>query len=477
LDISADLTDFPQSDAGGVAQMRVMDATAGVAVPQDASPTLESQLDALPVTPLHWAIVVVCALGLMFDVIEAALSNALSAVFSAPPHRVPQLQLSLLLGSVFAGGAIGAPLLGLLADRYGRRLALGAALLVLAATSLLAAASTDIVWLTFFRTLSGLALGAYPVLMVAYLSDVLPPARRGRMILLCGAIGFLGAPAVVFLMRALTPLAPLGFEGWRWALVIGAVGSVAVGVAFRWLPESPRWLVTAGRRTEAEAVFRRFARSAGRAAPQVHIGERLAEKRDSFWSAAGRRHRARAALLTAMYFLSPWATVGFPLLSGAVLVEKGFRVADSLLYLGVTMFGPTLGVLAGAFVIDRVERRTALVLTAGTMALLGLAFAASNDPVTLMVLGLAFTLIGAAYVAVITVYDAELFPTAMRASVSSSTWAANRIASALAPLALLPLLKSHGALVMFGVIAAALAVSIVLLLAFGPRGLARRPVE
>jgi putative MFS transporter len=443
-----------------------------------APDTVAARLDALPVTPLHWAIVLVCALGLMFDVIEAALSNALSAVFSAPPHRVPQLQLSLLLASVFAGGAIGAPLLGLLADRHGRRLALGLALVALAVTSLLAAASTDILWLTIFRTLSGLALGAYPVLMVAYLSDVLPPARRGRMILLCGAIGFLGAPAVVFLVRFLTPLAPLGFEGWRWVLAIGAAGSLAVGIAFRWLPESPRWLATAGRHAQAEAVLARLARSAGRAvAPLMRAPERPTDQRDSFWSAAGRRHRARAALLAAMYFLSPWATVGFPLLSGAVLIEKGFRVADSLLYLGVTMFGPTLGVLAGAFVIDRIERRTALVLTAGAMAVIGLAFAATNDPVALMVFGLAFTLIGAVYVAAITVYDAELFPTAMRASVSSTTWAANRIASALAPLALLPLLKSAGAMAMFGVIAAALAGSIVLVLAFGPRGLARRPVE
>ena len=169
-------------------------ATADCASPPGAPDTIATRLDALPVTRLHWAILVVCALGLLFDVVEAALSNALSAVFSAPPHRVPQLQLSLLLGSVFAGGAIGAPLLGLFADRYGRRLALGSALLLLTATSLLAAASTDILGLTICRALSGLALGAYPPLMVAYLADVLPPARRGRMLLICGAIGFLGAP-------------------------------------------------------------------------------------------------------------------------------------------------------------------------------------------------------------------------------------------------------------------------------------------
>jgi hypothetical protein len=166
-------------------------------------------------------------------VVEAGLSNALSAVFSAPPHRVAPFQLSLLLASVFAGGAIGAPLMGLFADRYGRRLALGTALLVVAATSLLAATSTDVAWLTVCRALSGFALGAYPPLLVAYLADVLPPARRGRMTLICGAIGFLGAPAVVFLMRWLTPLAPLGFEGWRWTLVIGAIGAAAEHLRLR----------------------------------------------------------------------------------------------------------------------------------------------------------------------------------------------------------------------------------------------------
>ena len=153
---------------------------------------IAARLDALPVTRLHWAILVVCALGLFFDVVEAGLSNALSAVFSAPPHRVAARELSFLLASVFAGGAVGAPLLGWFADRHGRRLALGIALLVLTVTSLLAAASSDMFWLTVCRALSGFALGAYPPLIVAYLSDVSPPAQRGRMILICGAIGFLG---------------------------------------------------------------------------------------------------------------------------------------------------------------------------------------------------------------------------------------------------------------------------------------------
>jgi putative MFS transporter len=449
-------------------------------LPPGASPTLDvaARLDRLPVTPLHWAILIVCAVGLLFDVVEAGLSNALSAVFSAPPQRVTPSQLSLLLASVFIGGAIGAPLLGLLADRSGRRLALGLALLVLTVTSLLAATSSDIDTLTFYRVLSGIALGSYPALMAAYLADVLPPKRRGRLILIGAAIGFLGAPAVIFLIRWLTPLQPLGFEGWRWALVIGAIGSAATGLLFLCVPESPRWLAAMGRSAEANTACRRFERSAGLPAPEITATVEAKPERDStlqardeadrFWSSSARPIRWRALLFGTLDFLSPWATIGFPLLSGAVLVEKGFRVSDSLLYVGVAMFGPSIGVLLGALLIDRIDRRIALALCGGSMALLGLTFAASATALPLMTSGVAFQLIGAIYIVVLNVYASETFPTRLRASIVSTTWAVNRVAAALVPLALLPVLKSAGALAMFSIVAAALVASIALLLAFGP---------
>ena len=132
-----------------------------------------ARMDALPLAPLHWAILLLSAFGLLFDVAEAGLSNALSAIFSAPPYHVAPAQLSLLLASVFIGGAAGAPLLGWLADRRGRRLAIAISLLVLTITSLLAATSTSVEWLTFYRVLSGIAMGSYPVLMAAYLTCLL----------------------------------------------------------------------------------------------------------------------------------------------------------------------------------------------------------------------------------------------------------------------------------------------------------------
>jgi putative MFS transporter len=177
------------------------------------------------------------------------------------------------------------------------------------------------------------------------------------------------------------------------------------------------------------------------------------------------------------YGLGPWATIGFPLLSTAVMVQKGFRVGDSLLFAGLSMLGPTLGISGAAFFVDRIERRLALILCAGAMMALGLAFAVGQALTPLILLGVGFNLASAVYSAVLSLYGAELFPTQLRALAASAGWGAGRVVSALVPIALLPLLATQGPLAMFAVITAALLASALLILFGGPPGLAKRPVE
>ena len=152
-------------------------------------------------------------------------------------------------------------------------------------------------------------------------------------------------------------------------------------------------------------------------------------------------------------------------------------MSDSLLYLGIAMAGPTLGTLAASSVADRVERRTALVLCALLMAVFGMTFAIGTEPWVLVASGLAFNLTGSIYITALGIYSAELFPTHLRATASSSAWAVNRVASALVPLALLPLLRGSGVIAMFLVLTAALFASVAILMSFGPRGLAGRAVK
>ena len=437
-----------------------------------------ARMDRLPVTALHAAAIVLCALGFMFDLLEIALGSVLSAVFSTPPHVVPAQQLSLLLSSVYIGAIVGAPLLGWVADRHGRRNTLMGILLWLALMSLGAALSDDVSTLTVCRGLAGLALGAYPPIMMAYLTDMLPPSRRGMLSFVTFAIASLGPVLGIFMIRWLTPLQPLGLEAWRWGFLVGGAGAALFGLLFRSLPESPRWLQAKGRHAEAEQACQAFERSRvvlatapGKTAPtreDEHVAAELSQ------STPGKK---RWAMVGTLFLLSPWSTVAFPLLTGAILSQKGFKISDTLLYVGLSSFGPLVGALLASTVVDRIERRVALVGCAAAMLASGIWFINSDAALWLIVSSVLFSFFGFLYISTINLYGAELFPTSTRASAISGAWALNRLGAAAAPLVLIPLLRNGGGpSAMFAVIAATL-VGTIVLLAMAPRGQQRRSVR
>lgn len=432
---------------------------------------IAARLDQMPITLLHLAATALCAAGFMFDLMEIAFGSVLSAVFSSPPHAVSSGQLSMLLSSVYVGAIIGAPAAGWWADRHGRRNTLMALMLWLSAMSIAAAWSNDVTALACFRGLAGLALGAYPPLMIAYLTDVLPPRRRGMLIFVMVAFASLGPVAGVFLVRGLAAVQPLGLEAWRWGFLLGSVGTASCGLLFRVLPESPRWLVAKGRQAEADAACRAFERAPvfGRPAraPVVRAtpvaNARVAE------SGHGLSVARRRLLLGSLFLLSPWSTVAFPLLTGALLTQRGYKLSDALLYVGLSNFGPLAGSLLSAAAIDRIDRRVALAGCAVIMLVSGAAFIQAAEPMGLIIASVAFNLAGFLFVSTINLYGAELFPTEARAASIAGAWALNRLGAAIAPLLLLPLLRTQGPMAMFTVIAGTLAATFVLLW-FGPAG-------
>ncbi|KQU96355.1 hypothetical protein ASC89_07470 [Devosia sp. Root413D1] len=452
-----------------------MDLTNDTA-PRASAASIVERMDRLPLTWMHLGIVAIGAFGFTFDLMEVSLGNVLSAVFSAPPYAVEAVQLSWLLAAMYVGAIPGALIAGWLADRYGRKQVMLAVLLVLCVTSIAAAASPDVNTLIVSRILSGLALGAYPPLLFSFFTDFMPPRRRGTVIMMTAGIASLGPVLMIFLVRWLTPIQPFGVEAWRWAFILGAVGALVVAICFRFVPESPRWLVARGRIREAELALEGFERSrvaipnppgAAPVPPPVAHPVDAADAKPNRW---------HFVLVAAIYFASPWGTVAFPLLMGAVLIEKGFALSDSLFYVGVSMFGPAIGTIIGSLFVDKFERRIGLVAFGLGMIVSAIAFAASLNPLWLMAAGIAFQLLAMMQVPTMTIYAAELFPTAWRARTSTAAWSINRLASAVAPLVLLPLLKTHGIWPMFSVMIAILAVGIAIVFV-APNGKAGRAVD
>lgn len=421
--------------------------------------TIAQRLDHMPVTRCHVLVLVLCAFGLAFDLYEIGLGSAFGAIFSAPPYTASAGSLSWLLSSVYIGAILGASAGGWLADRIGRRKVMIGMLWLLAATAALAAASTNLFWLTAARVVMGITLGAFPPLLTAYLTDILPVANRGKLIFTTMAFAFLGAPVGVFLIRTMTPLEFLSVAGWRWSLVFGAGGAAVSALAFLRLPESPRWLSAVGRHEDALAALRRFEVSPAVSRPALATAT-VPTPSGSDSAFAMESVRTRFAKLAALCFFSPWSTTAFPLLMGAILTQKGFQLSDTLFYVGLSAFGPVIGTLGAAFAIDRFERRASLAACAIAMLASGLLFTCSDEPGWLVLTSLAFSLCSAVYVPMLNVYGAELFATRVRASAVTGAWAFNRLGAALAPLLLVPLLRNAGPQTMIAVIAVTLLVSL-----------------
>lgn len=436
---------------------------------------IAARMDRLPLTALHGLALVLCTVGFLVDLIEIGLGTVLASVFSSGSGRLPAAELSLLLSSVYVGAIVGAPLLGAAADRVGRRLVMMGVLALLALTSLAGGLSPDTLTLTLARGLSGLALGAFPPLMMSYLTDVLPPARRGRCILVVTGAATLGLPAGVFVVRWLTPM-DLGIEPWRLAFLAGAAASAVVAGLYALLPESPRWLASRGRLAEARALCERFERSRPWTSAPDPASAGDAAAASSMSSMPSLPATAPGwPRIAALFLLGAWSTVTFPLLTGAVLAAKGFNLSDTLLYLGLSTLGPTVGTLVASLWIDRFERRVALGICCAVLLVAGAAFVATGEAAWLVASSFLFGVFAVIYAAGINIYAAELFPTHRRAGSLATAWAFNRLGAAIAPLVLLPLLRNEGPLAMFGVIALCLVLNIALL-ASSPRGRERRAV-
>lgn len=446
-----------------------MAMTAKSSVHTEAS--IASRMDRLPVTGLHRRATVVIGLGLFFDLYEIFLAGVLSTVLGSQFH-LEKAVLPVLLASAFVGMFIGAITLGRLADRLGRRRAFMLSLGVYSFFSILSAFSVGPVMLVVTRFLAGLGIGAEPPVADSYLGDILPPRQRGRFTAWAYTVGFLGVPAAGFLARGLVPLEPLGVAGWRWMFVIGAVGALVVFALRSSLPESPRWLASVGRLDEADAVVRRF--EADVPAEQLIAPVTAAAVPEA---AAGGSVRAllvaplrrRTVMMAVFHFLQSFGYYGFGTLVPVVLVAKGFPVTQSLLFVALTFVGYPVGSALSLPLVERFERKFLVVGSGVAMAVLGLLFGLSGTAVLIVVFGFLYTVVSNVFSNAFHVYQAEIFPTRLRATASGMTYSLSRLSSALLPFILLPVLTASGSVALFAVVSAAMLVVAIDIGVFGPR--------
>ena len=119
-------------------------------------------------------------------------------------------------------------------------------------------------------------------------------------------------------------------------------------------------------------------------------------------------------------------------------------------------------------VVERIDRRWLIVASASLMAVFGLALGVASAPAAIVVLGLVYTVVSNIFSNAFHIFQAEIFPTFVRATAAGTAYGLSRISSAAMPFVLLPVLQGWGAGAMFGLVAAAMLIVVVDIGFFAP---------
>ena len=366
---------------------------------------------------LYWSIVAALA-GFLFGFDTVVISGAeqtIQALWNLSPEIHGVAMASALYGTV-----VGALMGGWPADRLGRKATLLWVGVLYVVSAVGCGAANGVAVFIAARFIGGLGIGISTVAAPLYISEISPPAYRGR---LAGMFQFNIVFGILIAFASNALLAGTGENAWRWMLGVAAFPSILYTAMCFGIPESPRWLI--GRNGDREAGLRVLKLIEPEAAPAQlasHADEILAASSGSSGSTGFWTYKLRIPILLAFLiaFFNQLSGINAVLYFAPRIFELTGLGAKAALLQSVGIGATNLAfTFVGLYLIDRVGRRTLLYLGSfGYIASLGLiawAFFTQHFSIVPMCV---FAFIAAHAIgqgAVIWVFISEIFPNRQRA--------------------------------------------------------------
>lgn len=166
------------------------------------------------------------------------------------------------VASMLLGCAAGAFFAGSLADKFGRKPMLIATAVAFIISAWGSGAAGSSAWFVFYRILGGLAVGGASVMAPAYISEIAPPKIRGQLTSLQQLMIVIGLLAAFFSNYIIADLAGgstetlwAGFGAYQWMFWVEILPASIFFLSLLLIPESPRYLVAAGKYDEAKQIL------------------------------------------------------------------------------------------------------------------------------------------------------------------------------------------------------------------------------
>jgi len=366
--------------------------------------------------------------GFLFGLDTAVISGAEQDIQKL--WEMSDFYHGLAVAMALYGTIVGAAFGGIPADKHGRKPTLIWIGILFFVSAIGAAVAPDEYTFMLFRFIGGLSIGASSVVAPVYISEIAPPAYRGRLVIAFQfniVLGILIAYVSNYLLDGVG-----GDNDWRWMLGVVAIPSLLFSLAMLATPESPRWLLLSrGDEAAARQVIALTRPDTDQAVQEIRESATQTARSENVFA---RKFNTPVLLAVLFAFFNQVSGINAVIyFAPRIFKMTGLGEEAALLSTAGIGIANLLATILGWYLIDRLGRRLLMYIgTAGYLISLGLiaySFYAATliDPAnldlqkeTLSNVPLYIFLFIAAHAigqgSVIWVFISEIFPNNVRAS-------------------------------------------------------------
>jgi AAHS family 4-hydroxybenzoate transporter-like MFS transporter len=392
---------------------------------------IEQLMDGSRLSPLHWRVLILCALAAFLDGYDVAVMASATPSIAHAWHVNPGELRWVVTAAVF-GIALSALIVSPLGDYFGRRAVLLTSFAVVGVSTVLAATASSQNELFAWRLLTGVGLGASLPNALAMGAEYAPPSKRTALVALLACGISLGSACSGLIAPSI-----LALGGWRALFITGGCVALLAWLPLFALPESLRFLAARGRDPQQIGELLERLNPAHRYQPgnTYTLAEKPTRKLSVGQLLTGRLAPATLLLwlvfflnLGLLYLMSTWLST--------LLNEGGLPLSQALRIAAMFQIGGVCGGFVLAWLMQRwgpfLVLAVSYTLTAGALGILGTHV--TSPALLIMLILITGNGINGGQVALNAV-SATLYPTAARATGVGWALGVGRFGAIVCPLA------------------------------------------
>ena len=458
---------------------------------------LGTRIDSLEKIPMSVGVLLAISLASFFTYYDFSNYAYISPMLKES-WNVQDSEIALGASLTVLGYVIGAVLITIYADLYGRKPALVISVLLLAGGSILTASAQDMTQMVIFRLITGIGIGSEIAIVTTYIGEISPKSKRGRytsLIVFFGWTGIALSGPISFAIFQGEINSFVQIDGWRIILAIAVIPALFALILRMNMPESLRWLISKGKMEEANRLLIKLGldpitrqgvvnhpetENATNRVSDVTKEFKQEDKKGLKSSSHGANKDLsilfrnivinRRIVFSRISILSAiWSLALIPIYASLLLVveytNQGYEIGESISVNMIATSGFVAGGICSLIIADRIERKYQIALSC---ALMGMAFILRGifiqDYLGLIISSFMAFGANAWLISNLLTYTAENFPTEIRSTCSGIVEGAGRLIATVGPFVFIMLVTFGFFNLMVGLAAFSFVAAIVVLL-------------